>query len=208
MAAVSTNYGTAGDSNLESSISASRSRGTKESSKSGSGSGSNSASRSRSLNRVQRKRAGTATRTGGRRMSRSSSTERLCREESHQGTLGDMNQGQKKRSPRAAVRAPIPRSMFPLHAPSKPTFVRSDKGKARARSPRSGDVHEEPDSIELMPQLHAQYGGQSEGPSSEDPDKMVIRKEVQYSVQYEYDEARRRGQGASKKSSTDAMAYV
>ena len=121
-------------------------------------------------------------------MSRSSSTERLCREQSHQETLGDMNQGggrQKKRSPRAAVRAPIPRSMFPLHAPSKPTFVRSHKGKARARSPRSGDVHEEPDSIELMPQLHAQYGGQSEGPSSEDPDKMVIRKEVQYSVQYE-----------------------
>ena len=144
-------------------------------------------------------------------MSRSSSTERLCREESHQGALGDMNQDggrQTRQSPRAAVRAPVPRSMFPLRAPSKPTFVRSDKGKARARGPRSGDVHEEPDSIELMPQLHAQYGGQGDGPSSEDPDKMVIRMEVQYSVQYEYDEARRRGQGASKKSSTDAMAYV
>lgn len=66
------------------------------------------------------------------------------------------------------------------------------------------------DAIELMPQLQRQHGRQQSEVivDSDDSDRMVIRKEVGYSIQYEYDDARRRGQGPSKKSSTDAMAYV
>lgn len=66
------------------------------------------------------------------------------------------------------------------------------------------------DAIELMPQLRRQHARQESEHTldEEDPDKIVIRKEVQYSIQYEYDEARREEQGVSKKSSTDAVAYI
>ncbi|KAJ5272748.1 hypothetical protein N7478_007873 [Penicillium angulare] len=229
MAAVSTNYGTAGDSNLESS--ASRSRETKSSSKSGSGSGSgsNSASRSRSLSRVRRKRAGT-----GSKLPRSGSKEQLCRDKFAHGGLGaDAALPDKKEKKKKAVgmkqrgcekdagpRAPMRRSMFPLGQPisSKPNKpVKANQGKSGERI-----LEEEPallefdsDAIELMPQLQRQHARTDEaGPaSSEDPDRMVIRKEVEYSVQYEYEGRRREriqgeAEGVSKKSSTDAMAYV
>lgn len=64
------------------------------------------------------------------------------------------------------------------------------------------------DAIELMPQLQRQHGRQRSEATDDDDDsdRMVIRKEVGYSIQYEYDDARRKG--PSKKSSTDAMAYV
>ncbi|KAJ5155230.1 hypothetical protein N7492_008033 [Penicillium capsulatum] len=210
MAAVSTNYGTAGDSNLESSISASRSQGTKESSKSGSGSGSNSASRSRSLSRMRRKRTGTTSRAGNTEgVTRSTSKERLCLDGSgHGACLDDASQGNSHRhkpsaASRETIRAPARMSMFPLGTSSK-TSTKRNKGKARA----DPSVAQEPDSIELMPQLHRQCDGNENEEPGDDPDKMVIRKEVQYSVQYEYDEARRRGQSVPQKSSTDAIAYV
>ncbi|KAJ5653133.1 hypothetical protein N7490_000136 [Penicillium lividum] len=200
MAAVSTNYGTAGDSSLESSASASRSRGTKQSSKSGSGSGSNAESRSRSLSRVRRKRAGTA--TGA--LLRSGSKEELCRDGCERG-VGD-DAGLLKNSTRMhgieggeGTRAPVRRSMFPLGGSSKP--VKVDKGKAGARDQGGSALEFESDALELMPQLHRQYARKDEGPAEDDPDRMVIRKEVQYSVQFE------RGEG-SKQVSTDAMAYV
>lgn len=199
MAAVSTNYGTAGDSNLESSASASRSK-----SKSGSGSGSGSGSRSRSLCRVQRKRAGTERDTKGHQ--RTASKEGLCEGMVKSDQLGN---GPKKRE---QSRTPMRRSIFPIGEPGK-TSARLDKGKD-GRGPGLGlgsgedvDVDVDVDAIELMPQTnrHSRMVGNG---ANEDPDAMVIRKEVQYSVQYEYDEARRRGQGPSKRVSNDAMAYV
>lgn len=196
MAAVSTNYGTAGDSNLESSASASRSK----SSKSGSGSGSGNASRSRSLCRAQRKRAGTESNTRGLR---SASKEKLCDGNVQEGK-GKETKKQVKNT-REEARAPMRRSMFPISEPSKKNFSRLDKGKD-GRGSASGPGLDG-DAIELMPQTHRDSRGVSDGPES-GPDPMVIRKEVQYSVQYEYDEARRRGQGPSKRVSNDAMAYV
>ena len=95
--------------------------------------------------------------------------------------------------------------MFPISEPSKKSFARLDKGKD-GRGSGSGPGLDG-DAIELMPQIHRDSRGVSDGPEG-GPDPMVIRKEVQYSVQYEYDEARRRGQGPSKRVSNDAMAYV
>ncbi|KAJ5216302.1 uncharacterized protein N7498_002709 [Penicillium cinerascens] len=202
MAAVSTNYGTAGDSNLESSASASRSK----SSKSGSGSGSGNGSRSRSLCRAQRKRAGTESNTRGLR---SASKEELC-----DGNVQDgMGREWKKqvKNTREEARAPIRRSMFAISEPSMKNFSRLDKGKDGRGSGSGSGSGSGPgldgDAIELIPQTHRDSRGASDGPES-GPDPMVIRKEVQYSVQYEYDEARRRGQGPSKRVSNDAMAYV
>lgn len=143
-------------------------------------------------------------------MARSSSRERLCLDESGNGGVGDTNERDDHRRKKRAVgvpaivemnRAPARISMFPLCTPIQSSSKR-DKGK---ESVSPGDT-QKPDSIELMPQLHRQQGGNESEEPEEDPDKMVIRKEVRYSVQYEYDEERR-GQGMSK-SSTDAMAYV
>ncbi|KAJ6010652.1 hypothetical protein N7451_002064 [Penicillium sp. IBT 35674x] len=203
MAAVSTNYGTAGDSSLESSGYASRSRGTKGSSKSGSGSGSNADSRSRSLSRVRRKRAATA--TGA--LPRSTSQEALCRDECVRADADRLENRQKKQSVKmhgagggGTTRAPVRRSLFSLGGSSNAAKV--DKGKAGVRDQGGSALEFESDAIELMPQLHRQYARTEEGPAeSEDPDKMVIRKEVGYSVQFE------RGEG-SKQVSTDATAYV
>ncbi|KAJ5584231.1 uncharacterized protein N7459_004031 [Penicillium hispanicum] len=221
MAAVSTNYGTAGDSNLESSTSASRSRDTKGSSKSGSGSGSNSASRSRSLSRVQRKRAGTASRAEPEMGApRSSSQERLCRDVDGRGSWSDgvrererdAQQQQRKRESEtrgAPARAPVRRSLFPLSASSK-AAAKPDKRTGSIRGSGLTSARQASDLIELVPQLHRPYGRQepSDTREDEDLDQMVIRKEVGYSIQYEYDEARRKGLGSSKKGSTDAVVYV
>lgn len=220
MAAVSTNYGTAGDSNLESSISASRSRGTKGSSKSGSGSGSNSASRSRSLSRVGRKRTGTESRSskmGKNGLPRSSSKEQLCRGEEGQCWDGTEDQcpntqGSSHRAGgrNSAMRVPLRRSMFPLGVSARQGPSRVDKGKDGVRDVRSTPSLLDVDAIELMPQLHRQRARQGgDGPfEAVDSGRMVIRKEVQYSIQYEYDEARRRGEGSCKEGCSDAVAYV
>ncbi|CAI7564824.1 unnamed protein product [Penicillium manginii] len=209
MAAVSTNYGTAGDSTLESS--ASRSRGTKESSRSGSnsGSGSNShsASRSMSMSRIQRKRAGTAGTPPWSRainaIPRSSSKENLCQD-------GNTQKRAPPQGREPAIRTPLRRSMFPLDEPIMPPPPKPQKGKEGARRQVPDQDLLDVDAIELMPQLQRQHGRQQSEVivDSDDSDRMVIRKEVGYSIQYEYDDARRRGQGPSKKSSTDAMAYV
>ncbi|KAJ5388159.1 hypothetical protein N7509_010700 [Penicillium cosmopolitanum] len=221
MAAVSTNYGTAGDSTLESS--ASRSRGTKESSKSGSnsGSGSNShsASRSMSMSRIQRKRAGTAATPPWSKsyaIPHSSSKENLCQAGNIQPIIQDPEmprRKQKQASPQereSAVRTPQRRSMFPLGEPSMPPLPKPQRGKEGTRRQAPDQSLLDTDAIELMPQLHRQHGRQQSEVTveSDDSDRMVIRKEVGYSIQYEYDDARRRGQGPSKKSSTDAVAYV
>ncbi|KAJ5937265.1 hypothetical protein N7454_004920 [Penicillium verhagenii] len=217
MAAVSTNYGTAGDSNLESSASASRSRGTKESSKSGSGSGSNADSRSRSLSRVRRKRAGTGAGPGSGSgmglLPRSGSKEALCRDACVGGDVAvrlpaDAGRGKNMKSAvwmhgaeggGGAVRAPVRRSLFALAGSGR--SVKSDKGRVGAQDQGGSALEFESDALELMPQLHRQYGRRDEDPGVEDPDKMVIRKEVEYSVRFE------RGEGA-KQVSTDATAYV
>jgi len=96
------------------------------------------------------------------------------------------------------------RSIFPLGEPGKKKFSRLDKGKdGQSGLSLDGDA----DAIELMPHSRRMSDGRPES----DPETMVIRKEVEYSVQYEYDEARQMGEGASKRVSTvsnDAMAYV
>lgn len=219
MQAVSTNYGTAGDSTLESS--ASRSQGTKGSSKSGSGSNSQSASRSRSMSRVQRKRGGTATippwsRSGTNAVPQSSSKENLCQDghvhSSHKDS-DNHHKKQKSNTPQAReppVRTPLRRSMFPLGGPSLvPPPPRNHLAKNAARKQEPPSLLDD-DAIELMPQLSRQHGRQQSEATveSDESERMVIRKEVGYSIQYEYDEARQREQGPSKKSSTDAMAYV
>lgn len=253
MAAVSTNYGTAGDSTLESS--ASRSRGTKGSSKdgsgSGSGSGSNSASatRSRSHSRVQRKRAGTASRfmphlgvDANLRMDGpglgsgsgsgsgspsgsgipSSSKDVLCRDENtHAHAHGS---SRKKRpvmsggcpKPDSATdtpRAPMRRSMFPLNAPLKQSVPKLEKGKKHSMRSGEGNVFPtDSDLIELVPRPHARHEscGDDRG-DGEDPDRMVIHKEVRYSIQYEDGEdveARQYAQEVLRKNCIDVSACV
>lgn len=90
--------------------------------------------------------------------------------------------------------------MFPLGGSSKAAKV--DKGKAGVRDQGGSALEFDSDALELMPQLHRQYARKEEAlAEDEDPDKMVIRKDVEYSVQFE------RGEG-SKQVSTDATAYV
>lgn len=179
---------------MESSASASRSK----TSKSGSGSGSGNGSRSRSLCRVQRKRAGTERDTRGLS---SASTEELCDRSVQDGLKISGSGGKKVKTAREEARVPMRRSMFPFSEPGK-SGSRLDKGKDGRGVPC-----QEEDAIELMPQTNRHSRRVSDGPEG-DPDTMVIRKEVQYSVQYEHDEARRRGQGPSKRVSNNAMAYV
>jgi hypothetical protein len=116
-----------------------------------------------------------------------------------------LGNGPKKRE---QSRIPMRKSMFPIAEPGR-TSVRLDKGKD-GRGPGLGLASGEDmdvDAIELMPQTNRHSRMVSNGANG-DSDAMVIRKEIQYSVQYEYDEARRRGQGPSKRVSNDAMAYV
>ena len=224
MAAVSTNYGTAGDSTLESS--ASRSNGTKESSKTGSGSGSNSntASRSISHSRSRRKRASAGSRSliiplavsgsgSGSRQSENHGPGRgapLCLDASPRahGALGNnQRDGDSGRSD--TVRAPMCRSMFPLSAPrKKPSFQVPEKGKNSVRTGSVGPFTVESDLIELMPRSHTRHeSGATDGGDHEGADKMVIHKEIRYSIQYE-DEAELRRREDLKSNSVDVSAYV
>ncbi|CAG8038448.1 unnamed protein product [Penicillium nalgiovense] len=229
MAAVSTNYGTAGDSTLENS--ASRSNVTKESSKTGSGSGSgsnsNTASRSMSQSRIQRKRAGTGSRpplvtpavngSGSDSGLRQSENQRphvdpsLCADTSPRahGALGK-NQKDGKSGRSDTVREPVHRSMFPLTAPRKNlSFQVPGKGKNGARAGSVGSFAPESDLIELVPRPHNRHasGATELGDDGEGPDKMVIHKEIRYSIQYE-DEAEVRRRDDLKINSVDVCAYV
>ncbi|KAJ5518552.1 hypothetical protein N7453_000974 [Penicillium expansum] len=217
MAAVSTNYGTAGDSTLEGS--ASRSNGTKESSKTGSGSGSNSNTPSRSLSqsRTQRKRAGTGSKlpmvppAAGGSSSGSGSGSRLseihgpgrsaplCLDASPRahGALGN-NQRDGDSGKSDTVRVPMRRSMFPLSAPRKKLSFQVPEEGRMARGVRLRG--------RLRP--HTRHASEvTDGGDAEGTDKMVIHKEIRYSIQYEDEEELRRRED-SKINSVDVSAYV
>ncbi|CAG8045678.1 unnamed protein product [Penicillium salamii] len=207
MAAVSTNYGTAGDSTLESSASRSN---TKEGSK-GSGSGSNadqssrSASRAtRSHSRMRHERPSTVTgpfvmhASGSRKARTRTLPLGLNREINAHGALTSKNQWSKDAGIRHEERVPVCRSMFPLG--TRKSFPKLDKGKQKHGA--QGSDSTETDLIELVPRPHTQHAHGPGGDSAGD-DRMVIRKEVRYSIQYE-DENRI----AKDEKAHDASAYV
>lgn len=219
MAAVSTNYGTAGDSTLESSLS--RSRSTKDGSKSGSGSGSNSASRSASQSRVQRKRAGTGSRSlicpvvgaSGSGTSKNQDPApglpRIDASSRAQGAVGNSKRSGADSAKWERVREPMHRSMFPIGAPRKKTsFVKVEKGKHAARAGSASSFLITPDLIELAPRMHIRNASTATDRSErEGADKMVIHKEVRYSIQYE-DEAELSRMEDPRNHSVDVSAYV
>ncbi|KAJ5129304.1 uncharacterized protein N7515_005343 [Penicillium bovifimosum] len=214
MAAVSTNYGTAGDSTLESSMS--RSRETKNSSKSGSvsGSGSNSASRAMSQSRVQRKRAGTGSHPlfcpvgGGGSTKNPSSSGPVGADAGHAPGNNQHSAGDGAGS--NPVRVPMRRSLFAFSEPrKKKSFSKLEKGKNRVKAGSRGSFPVASDLIELVPRTHTRNpsaAGAVEPEEGEGADRMVIHKEVRYSIQYE-DEA----EGSAReelKNSVDVSTYV
>ncbi|CAG8110830.1 unnamed protein product [Penicillium salamii] len=201
MAAVSTNYGTAGDSTLESSASRSN---TKEGSK-GSGSGSNAdqssrsasrATRSRSHSHMRHKRPGTAIGPVG--MHASGSRKAKTRTIKAHGALISKNQWRKDADIRHEERVPVCRSMFPLG--TWESYPKLERGKQKHGA--QGSDSTETDLIELVPRPHTQHSHEPSGDSAGE-DRMVIRKEVRYSIQYE-DENRI----AKDEKAHDASAYV
>ncbi|KGO67828.1 hypothetical protein PITC_045040 [Penicillium italicum] len=211
MAAVSTNYGTAGDSTLEDS--ASRSNGTKESSKTGSGSGSNSntASRSLSQSRTRRKRAGTGSRppVAPPAVGNSGSGSGSRQPENHgpgwlapacldtslraHGALGD-NQRDGDSAQRAAQEAEL---------------SGAGKGEEWCGECVWGPFTVESDLIELVPRPHTRHTSEATDGCDEEEgtDKMVIHKEIGYSIQYEDEEELRRREDL-KINFVDVSAYV
>ncbi|KAJ5319277.1 uncharacterized protein N7506_011981, partial [Penicillium brevicompactum] len=179
MAAVSTNYGTAGDSTLESSASRTN---TKEGSKSGSGSGSSRdpASRSRSRSRAHRKGAGTVTRPPTRK---SGSGIKKFANFSLGNDAGEHAHVVLSKSHREDAdtecegRSPVCRSMFQLG--TRKSFPNLEKGKHGS----SSSVFPDSDLIELVTRPSTHHAGSSEGSTGDE--RMVIRKEVRYSIQYE-----------------------
>lgn len=189
MAAVSTNYGTAGDSTLESSISTSNAKDG-----SGGSASSNSASRatrSRSRSHVQRKRTAPGVRPSvvGLSGSRSEEQKRIANlplrgiPDVHAQVALDQGgrwHGDSDTKPEA--RLPVCRSMFRTEA--RKTFVKLEDGMHGAGSATDSDL------IELMERPH----GRCESGDTPSDDRMVIRKDVRYSIQYEdEDQARREG---------------
>jgi hypothetical protein len=66
----------------------------------------------------------------------------------------------------------------------------------------------ESDLIELVPRPHTRHeSGATDGEDNEGADKMVIHKEIRYSIQYE-DEAELRRREDLKSNSVDVCAYV
>ncbi|KAJ5513083.1 hypothetical protein N7463_002635 [Penicillium fimorum] len=226
MAAVSTNYGTAGDSTLESS--ASRSNGTKEGSKiaSGSESGtrsrSNTASKSMSHSRVQRKIAGTGSLplvtpiiSGSGSGLRHSETQGPSQGPSHclgttphaRGALGN-NRRDRDSGRSATMLAPMRRSMFPLSPPRKKQgFQNMEKGKNGVRAGSVGSFAMASDLIELVPRSHTRHASVATE-QGDGEDKMVIHKEVRYSIQYDEAELMRREDEDLKVNFVDVSAYV
>ncbi|KAJ5230135.1 hypothetical protein N7489_010843 [Penicillium chrysogenum] len=181
MAAVSTNYGTAGDSTLE-----------------------NSASRSNVALVL-------ALGCNSRRISAPRLDPSLCVDTSPRahGALGK-NRKDAKSGRSDTVREPVRRSMFPLSAPRKNLgFQVQEKGKNGARAGSVGSFATESDLIELVPRPHNRHasGATERVDDGEGPDKMVIHKEIRYSIQYE-DEAEVRRREDLKINSVDVCAYV
>ncbi|CAI7606956.1 unnamed protein product [Penicillium bialowiezense] len=183
MAAVSTNYGTAGDSTLESSASRSN---TKE----GSGSGSSRDPASR----VHRKRAGTAARPP---VLKSGSGKRLAdmqlASDARVHAHGASSKNQRE-SDAECGRLPMCRSMFPLG--TRKSFPKLEREKHGA----SSSISQDSDLIELVTRPIAQHAGAG---ASVGDERMVIRKEVRYSIQYE-DEQQARKEGIAH----DVSVYV
>ncbi|KAJ5772911.1 hypothetical protein N7457_007807 [Penicillium paradoxum] len=217
MAAVSTNYGTAGDSTLESSMS--RSHGTQGGSKSGSGSNSNAASRSASQSRVQRKRAGTEPRpfvyptwsdSSSPWKNYSPGSGQLCLDSSARahGALGNY-QRDEHRVQSDTVRGPMHRSLFPLSvARKKGSFQSLDKWKKHTAKVESGSsVLTTSDLIELVPRPHMRHASDATDHDGDGADRMVIHKEVRYSIQYE-DEVELRSREDLDKHIVDVSTYV
>jgi hypothetical protein len=103
--------------------------------------------------------------------------------------------------------------MFSLGTPLKPNIHQHDKDKKHnSRRGEENAFSTDSDLIELVPRPHARQEscGDHQG-DGEDPDKMIIHKEVRYSIQYEdgYDiEARRCAQDDSRKHCVDVSACV
>lgn len=97
--------------------------------------------------------------------------------------------------------------MFPLAGSAKDTH-RIEKNKSRLDGNEPGSTHD-PDAIELMPQPRRKHGSQALDAEldGEELDRMVIRKEVGYSVQYEDEEAERYRDDILK-SRSDAVAHI
>lgn len=180
-----------------------------------------------SQSRIQRKRAGTGSRpplvtpavngSGSDSGLRQSENQRphvdpsLCADTSPRahGALGK-NQKDGKSGRSDTVREPVHRSMFPLTAPRKNlSFQVPGKGKNGARAGSVGSFAPESDLIELVPRPHNRHasGATELGDDGEGPDKMVIHKEIRYSIQYE-DEAEVRRRDDLKINSVDVCAYV
>lgn len=197
MAAVSTNYGTAGDSTLESSASRSRKDGSKSGSGSGSGSNENSRnSRTRSSHsRVQRKRAGTANKSSIGNSGPGSAKNTNLRDVHAHGALSDdiLLEDTDTSTSTRSERIPMRASMFPLGTRSLP---RLEKG-------RHGHSVTDSDLIELVPRPPIRHESASGHTRESGEDRMIIRKEVRYSIQYE-DEVPRRVEGKAH----DVSAYV
>lgn len=124
------------------------------------------------------------------------------------GALGNnQRDGDSGRSD--TVRAPARRSMFPLSAPRKKlSFQMPEKGKNSVRAGSVGSFTVESDLIELMPRSHTRHASSAtEREDVEGADKMVIHKEIRYSIQYE-DEAEVRRREDLKINSVDVSAYV
>ncbi|KAJ5549845.1 hypothetical protein N7535_002212 [Penicillium sp. DV-2018c] len=216
MAAVSTNYGTAGDSSLESNMS--RSRETKNSSKSGSvsGSNSNSASRSTPQSRVQRKRAGTGSHpifrpVGGGSGAGGGSSKNQSAAGGAGAGAGLHGHAQQKVGDATRpdqVRVPVRRSLFAVNEHrKKKSFSKREKGKNRAKAGSGGPFPIASDLIELVPRTHIRdSGGANERSEGECADRMVIHKEIRYSIQYE-DEAEASARDEVK-NSVDVSTYV
>ena len=101
--------------------------------------------------------------------------------------------------------------MFPLSAPRKKlSFQMLDKGKDGMRAGSGGLFTDESDLIELMPRPHTRHASDAtELEDEEGPDRMVIHKEIRYSIQYEDEaEAELRGREDSRINSVDVAAYV
>lgn len=197
MAAVSTNYGTAGDSTLESSISTSN---PKDSSRGSASSNSASrATRSRSRSHVQRKRAGPGVSPSvtGLPGSRSEGEKRVANRPLR-GTpdvhaLAALDQGSRWHGDpdiKPDARLPMCRSMFR-------TGTRQTCAKVEDGMPGAPSSATDSDLIELMERPHVRCEGSGDTLSD---DRMVIRKDVGYSIQYE-DEDQARGEGKAHETS-------
>jgi hypothetical protein len=103
--------------------------------------------------------------------------------------------------------------MFPLDAPLNQSIPKPEKGKKHNTRSGKGNVFPtDSDLIELVPRPHVRHESRGDDRSDgEDPDRMVIHKEVRYSIQYEDDEdveGRQYAQEVVRKNCVDVSACV